>query len=325
LVLVQDFDPRDANWTTPGREIMIASVVCEAGKPIGVPSDTSLPYVAYGLFKPNEFAFLQIEEFLATAAVPVVLDGSLRTRDGLPLLELGSGRTEGFRLVFRSDVADQAYAAIGAFEPDSHYSWQKTEVGGTMANVLVGRRLDHGSIELDESSWTYRTDPVLHYVPKVVAKGLRDDGAEFVSAPSESFDWERLFRLEMHYVLLWTLLERFVALRSGPLLEPGQKLTRLGTYPEFQAAFRRRLTTIEGRRGAAVIYDSRDPAKKERLDPSDAGRSVKYYYLVRSNVAHRGKGAWKDGEIVRCSLEELLDITVDMLRAIGIEPRMDLD
>jgi len=37
-------------------------------------------------------------------------------------------------------------------------------------------------------------------------------------------------------------------------------------------------------------------------DPSSA---VLYYYQVRNNLSHRGKGAWVDGEIIRASLQEL--------------------
>jgi len=41
------------------------------------------------------------------------------------------------------------------------------------------------------------------------------------------------------------------------------------------------------------------------LEPHDPSSAVLYYYQVRNNLSHRGKGAWVDGEIIRASLQEL--------------------
>ena len=54
------------------------------------------------------------------------------------------------------------------------------------------------------------------------------------------------------------------------------------------------------------LFDARDPDSHENLNPEDAAGSAKYYYQVRNNLSHRGKGAWRDGEIVRRALLELL-------------------
>jgi len=283
---------------------------------VGPPADPSLPYITYGLFKPGEFGFSAIEESLATRPDKVVIDGALWTRDGLPLLKLGSGETQGFRLEFRPEAADVAYSIIGEREPHSQYRWATIEQGGQPGNVLVGYQPEHGGLELEEHSWTYRSDPVFVHLPAVIKRCLDDDDTgEFLAMSPD--EWHRLFRLEMHYLLLWTLLERFVSLRSGPLLEPGEKVRRLAEYAEFQQAFHKFVPAVEGRTGKVAVYDSRGFGHA-RLTAGDPTRSARYYYLVRSNVAHRGKGAWNDGEIVRCSLRELYEITAYMLRAVGI-------
>jgi hypothetical protein len=290
---------------------------------VGLPPDRSLPYLSYGLFKPGEFGFASIDKFLAATPSKVPIEGGLWTRDGLPLLKLGQGSTEGFRLDFRPEDAEAAYSVIGAFEPRSQYRWATMPIDGQQANVLVGHQLEQGAMEFEEQRWTYRTDPVFLYVPAVIKRGLQDDGSsDFLDYSMSQEIWPRLFRLEMHYLLLWTLLERFISLRSGPLLEPGEKVRRLGEYGEFRDAFEKRVPTVDGRTGKILIYDSRGSGKA-RLTPGDSARSAKYYYLVRNNVAHRGKGAWNDGEIVRCSLRELHAITVDMLVAVGIEPETE--
>jgi hypothetical protein len=61
------------------------------------------------------------------------------------------------------------------------------------------------------------------------------------------------------------------------------------------------------------VYDSRNPRDHADLDPDRPRSSAKYYYYVRSNLSHRGKGAWKDGEIVRRSLLELQEIIRQVL------------
>ena len=61
-----------------------------------------------------------------------------------------------------------------------------------------------------------------------------------------------------------------------------------------------------GRAGASQIADSRDPADTYRLDQQIRCNGAKYYYQVRNNLIHRGKGTWRDGEIVRQSLTEML-------------------
>ena len=41
--------------------------------------------------------------------------------------------------------------------------------------------------------------------------------------------------------------------------------------------------------------------------------ALEYYYQVRSNVTHRGKGIIRDFEIIKFSIEELLPIFRDVL------------
>ena len=44
-------------------------------------------------------------------------------------------------------------------------------------------------------------------------------------------------------------------------------------------------------------------------------KSVAYYYQVRSNITHRGKGAVRDYDMLRDSLTELLPIFREVLEA----------
>ncbi len=280
-------------------------------KPLDPPERTDLPYFAYGLFKPGELAYGQIEHFLEGAPVEEQVAGALYVRDGLPLLSPdGRKPVIGHLLRFRGGEAEEAYARICAFEPRKHYSWGtvRLENTGATANALLGDNPDKGSIQDERGVWTGRLDPVLARGLSVVREASdRDARKKFASVPPDSFDWPRLFRLQMAYLFLWTIIERYAALRYGPTLGPMQKVTKFGQDPSFRRALKR----VVNRTGR--VYDSRNPGSRADLDPDRPVASAKYYYYVRSNLSHRGKGAWNDGEIVRRSLLELQEIVRHVL------------
>lgn len=278
---------------------------------LDLPRRTDLPYFAYGLFKPGELAHRQVEPLLNGDPVLILVPGTLYVRDGLPLLKLGgTAPVSGYLMVFREGTAEEAYAKISAFEPRKHYEWGRVELGeaGQLANVLVGRRPELGSAQLKAEEWTVRQDPVLTEGLAAVGE-VADLHAceEFASAPEHAFDWSRLFKLQMAYLFLWTVIERYTALAYGPALNPSARIRRLGEEPAFARAVKSTVTRT-GR-----VYDPRDPGNRAVLDPDRSVSSAKYYYAVRSNLSHRGKGAWQDGEITRRSINELLTVMRSVL------------
>ena len=287
------------------------SVAKSAG--LRTPNRCDLPYFAYGTFKPGELAFQQLKEHVDGSPVPAELKGQLLIRDGLPLLDLVGGDVvvKGYLLRFKSDMSDDAYEVISRFEPHTHYSWQEVTLSSpsAAANVLVGRRLGRGRTQLlEEGMWSFRLDPVFKHGFNIVRDVARQLGAqEFRSDAPDAFDWPRFFRLQMAYLLLWSGVERLSTIAYGPALEPGERLRRLSDDPVFQQA----LTRIVKR--TDEVYDSRDPERRYHLDPGNPSSSLNYYYTVRSNLSHRGKGAWADGEIVRHSLHELLCVVEELL------------
>lgn len=271
------------------------------------------PYFAYGLFKEGELAFGRLRAFLSEPPRSASVSGRLWLRDGLPLLERGSGtQVSGSLLRFDRGRVAEAYATICEVEPRKHYRWEEVELMPSRrpANVLVGRSPRKGAVDAETGAWSSRDDPVFNWGLETVASYLRSDGDHpFRSAPPDDFDWPRFFRLQAAYLLLWSAVERFSALRFGPSLDPGERVDRLGGDHLFQEAVRR---TVDR---TARVVDSRDPRRAARLDPQEPGKAIEYYYRVRSNLSHRGKGAWKDGEIVRESLRELLQIFRQVLGA----------
>lgn len=269
------------------------------------PSDLTLPFVAYGVLRRGELAFAQLAPFVL-ANEEVRVPGSLFVRDGLPLLKLADGPAHNAvradLLSFHPESAERAYQAICQLEPPKQYRWQTIELpSGLSANVLVGIRPEAGSSQWEEEEWSSSSDPVFEFAVPLI-RSITDEVAAtpFDSAPPQSFDWIRFFRLQMAYLLLWSAIERFTSLAYGSALDPMKRVGCLARDPRFTD-----LSHLFGTRRASVV-DSRDPRKKESLDASKPYGSLKYYYQVRSNLSHRGKGAFDDGETVRQSLAELV-------------------
>jgi hypothetical protein len=277
-----------------------------------VPEDTSLPLFTYGLFKPGETLHRHVEPFVEGSPIPGRAHGSLFVRDGLPLLkEDSTGTVDGYVIRFRSGEGDDGYAAVGLREPRKQYRWTTLELMDPprlRANALVGRRPDKGSVNYEGAGWRSGDDVVLRDGLALVRRIADENGSRpFDSAPPESFDWDRLFRLQMAYLFLWTVIERYAALAYGPELEPGKKVKALGAGPLFAEI----LSATNNR--SHQLFDSRDPNESVRLDAANPKASARYYFQVRNNLTHRGKGAWKDGEIVRLSLLELLAVVERMV------------
>lgn len=285
-----------------------------------LPENTNLPFFAYGLFKPGELAHRQIKDYIDGNHKKALISGSLWIRDGLPLFKPSddAGDIPAFLIYFNEKNSKEAYEIISDFEPEKQYYWiEKVLIQPEEnVNVLVGRSPEKGSIECEGGIWNGNKDPVFSY-GIVLVKEITNNFArkKFDPSPPDTFDWIRLFRLQMAYLLLWTSIERYTSLSYGPSLDPMQKIKFFGEDPAFKTALKKVLIRTD------KVYDSRNPENYEKLDPDNPSSSAKYYYQIRNNLSNRGKGAWKDGEKVRESLLELLEI----FRTILIETMQVID
>jgi hypothetical protein len=281
--------------------------------PLPAPDDVTLPFFSYGVFKPGEFAYRQLESLVDDRPESATVSGSLWLRDGLPLLEPGTeGSVAGCLLEFKPGKEADAYALVSKVEPGEHYEWMTVEVTSAGkhrgANALRGLLPSEFSAPFEGYEWTGRQDPVFNEAIKLLHESVKEHAeTKFVSVPPESLDWNRFYRLQMAYLLLWSAIERFAALAYGPRLAPTQKVAQLGGDPLFGKA----LGSVS-RTGR--VCDSRDPKAVYTLDRTNPKSSAEYYYQVRCNLSHRGKGAWGDAELVRTSLKELLSIFESMLK-----------
>lgn len=272
-----------------------------------LPARLDLPLFVYGALKPGMPAFVAIRASVATSK-PDAVTGELLGRDGLPLLRKSDhGSVTGYLLHWKPGQERTGYAAVCAFEPRKHYEWSEVTLAtGTQANALVIRFQNKGNPQhLDSSSWCLADDPAfgpgLETVWRVVEEVDRMPGDTFDS------NWQRFFRSQMAYLLLWSILERLSALCFGPGQDPMQRIKRLHELPGMEDLVRLNVQRTD------KVSDSRNPDAAYKLDGTNAKKCFDYYYQVRSNLSHRGKGVFNEFDKVYGSLKELLAITQQYL------------
>ncbi len=275
-----------------------------------LPERLDWPLFVYGALKPGFPAFESLRAVVETYKCDSV-SGELWVRDGLPLLRTGEGGTvEGFLLHWKAGRERDAYVAVCAFEPRKHYEWSVVKLAtGIQANALVIRFPNKGNPQhIDSSSWRLSDDPAfgpgLDSVQQVLTEVDRMAG--------DSFDanWQRFFRSQMAYLLLWSVLERLSAFCFGPGHDPMERIKRLHELDGMPEAVRAHVNRTDR------VSDSRNPDQTYRLDANNAKSSFAYYYLVRSNLSHRGKGVFNEFDKVHGSLKELLAITRQYLKKL---------
>ena len=177
--------------------------------------------------------------------------------------------------------------------------------------MLVGKSPSKGSDPYDEEDWNGWKDPLFTTALEVIE--------ETINSPDAEFEWgmKPLFRLQMAYLLLWSSIERYASMRYH--LGPEKVFEKVKQIAKKEPAFGESLQKhVSGNR---VLYRADDPRKKVELKAEDPEASIEYYYQVRSNITHRGKGLPRDFDILKYSITELLGIFHDVLEKAEQEAR----
>lgn len=280
---------------------------------MNLPETTDLPFFAYGIFKPGQLGFFRIKELVKKAIADCWVHGTLLERDGLPIIDKdGSGEVKGNLLFFDEGKSCQAYLRIIEIEPDKHYLWGVTKVNckeyNNQANLLFGKRPRKGSAPLDAEEWDGTTDLIFTNALEVVKETLEQNrNFELNLMP--------LFRLQMAYLLLWTIIERYVSIRYHLGDRVSEKVKQLAEEQPFKDALKK---FVKEQR---EIFRAHRPGDRILLNQSNPNKSLEYYYQMRSNIAHRGKSVVRDFDKLLNSLEELYNIFKIVLKEAFKEAR----
>jgi hypothetical protein len=288
-------------------------------KPMDPPLDLSLPLFVYGSLKPGMPAHLQIAPFIQGKPKRDKVKGHIYVRDGLPLLKLVDGideEVEGFLIPWISGQESEAYSAVCAFEPRGQYVWGSiTTKSGGIANTLLIRDPQDGNPQpLDAPEWLISNDaafgPGLEEIKKMLQEINRMDGDV-----NDWTAWPRFFRCQMAYLLLWSILERLSAFCFGPGMDPTKRVKcfhELSGISDLVEEIVKREDKVSDSRKASDIF---------RLDRTNAKKCFLYYYQLRSNLSHRGKGVKNEYARLHASLTELLEITERYLQKLAEDER----
>lgn len=270
---------------------------------LGPPKDSSLPFFAYGIFKPGQIAYSKIENCVKKYFA-YEIDYKMLMRDGVPLIVAPRNKrydkTKGHLIYFKEESSKEAYEIISKSENKKLYEWKEIKLGENKANVLMGVNPEMGSSPIESSVGDYdgRNDPYFKEAIEVVENELNDENKR----------WHNIhdfFKLQMSYLLLWTAIERYASLKYNcPKI--WQKWKKLSNEEVFKDSLNR---NVKSKR---KVYSAED-LREYTLNPKKPYYSIKYYYTIRCNVAHRGKNLYTDDEIIRQSLKELLEIFKDIL------------
>ena len=265
---------------------------------VGETEDLTLPFFAYGIFKPGQIAYGQIKRYVEGNPTMEIVDYETQYRDGVPIL-IGEKsdhlQTRGYLIHF--DDPQSAYERIGMSEPEELYEWRVIDVNGKEAYALVGVETHKGCFEDRESfisNYHYRSDPFFNEALELVGECI--DNYRYI----EKIDMKDFFIIQMHYMLLWSIIERFCTFKYGYRFIGANKF-RFAR----EKIFKRKLKEVVNRYD--VAYSS-DKLIENELDSNDY-ESIKYYYAIRCNVVHKGKMVKKeDTEKIKLALNELYQI-----------------
>lgn len=264
---------------------------------VGLPEDINLPFFAYGTFKPGQIAYNKIKGFCSDEPIKKVVEHEMLYRDGVPLIvgERNShSSTRGFLMYF--DNPQGAYNRLSKAQPEELFEWGVIDVDGTEANALIGKDPKKGSFDSEASlsSYDYRKDSFFTEARELIGECI----GKYKSV--ENINMKDFFIIQMHYMLLWSVIERFCTFKYG-YFPIGSNKFNFAREPVFN-------NQLKQVKREDMIYSS-DTLDDAKLDSTDYEESIKYYYTIRCNVVHKGKTVEKADKMkLKSSLEELFGI-----------------
>jgi hypothetical protein len=243
-------------------------------------------------------------------------------RDGLPILELShDGAVEGYLFRFNAkESAEEAYKQISAYVPAGTNSWEERtiEASGIRFNCVVRIPPKPVNEYIGQyepiKSWSAKDDPLFSKAIHTVASGVKKyRDLRFEKDEAGRFDWESYYDLQMKYLLLWSILERFMSLKVGLDVRydhHGQMNVRQ-IFAKDHKPFSDACTKYINEEMKITSFS--DPDRFSLLKPDDPYRSIEFFHRIRTNLIHRGKSAEYDGERLRKSFLMLCSIVREIL------------
>ena len=261
--------------------------------------DTRLRFFAYGIFKPGQLAYSKIRNHVDEIE-DAEINYPMEHRDGVPIIidnEKDFYQTKGFIMTFRKGQERDTYKIICKTLLRKLYEWKPIKINGEKINVLFGVDPKNGSDPIEDKneriSFNGRKDPLFSDALKLIENNLNSE--------KNMHRIESFFELQMNYMLLWSAIDRFSSLKYNK-----QKQKWNNEKFAKQKAFKEGIKKYKNEYHRPVY--STDDLKIHKFDADDPLETLYYYYTLRCNVVHRGKGTSSDYLMLKQATEELLEI-----------------
>ena len=280
--------------------------------------DKTKPFFAYGFLKPDEIGYGVIKKYVKYYEDYNVLNHELYLKDGLPFALSGNGSINGFLLTFAPENAELAYRNIAIMTYGGLYNLERVfESEQYVANMLVLNRnvskQDEELISLvkcNRGEWQSNEDSffseTMHYLKNYYFEPLFYDSRTEDVPPYYKSYADMSLTLQMAYMELWALIDRYCTMSCW--VNNTHLTEKARMFAENNERFIK----------ALKVFDDSFPSKSnEKVYKSCSGKSVKfsvdkiidYYYTIRCNSVHRGKGTTKrEIDLIKYAFMELFVI-----------------
>lgn len=289
------------------------------------PNDTSLPFFAYGFYKPHQLAYPQIERFVKGNPKKAKAKAFLKQINGIPVLvenddSDSSNYIEGYLIKFKNNQETDAYERVGYSRNKGIYKWEVMNVDGQRANVLVSSK---PKLFEDEGAWynNYDFNPPKYMKDdvKLECYDWRKDPLfkkplEYINlaishqrpARNHSEQYTKSLEIQMLYMLLWVSIDRFLSFRYGET--KNNNVLLLSEEKSFRDALKNYVEEDE-----RVFYNRKNVYSTKHLrdyelNPNKPACSAMFYYTIRNNVVHNGKALDIEQDMLLKALTQLLNI-----------------
>lgn len=236
------------------------------------PNDTTLPFFAYGIFKPGQLAYSKIRDHVKET-VTTEINYSMKTRDGVPILidkEWDNYLTIGSIITFKEGKEKTAYDIICKTMLNSLFKWKTIEINGKDINVLFGVNPENGSYYIEDKeeriNYNGKKDPLFSEAIRLIEKNLK----------SNEFSWveENFFELQMNYMLLWSAIDRYTSIKYNKRNQSwnNEKFAKEKVFKEGINKFKDKYHQ--------PVY-STDDLKMHEFNVENPYETLKYYYTLR--------------------------------------------
>lgn len=283
----------------------------------------SLPFLAYGLFKPHQLAYSQIKRFVDGKPKKVKINYELKNVNGIPVLEnkISNDEVDASIIKFEKDMEEDAYEAIGYTKNMHIYRWEVINVNNQNVNVLMySDSKDFPGRTDTYNNYDWRNDPVF----ESTFEYLDWQTTQLKSMPYK-YQWDDLrpfIGVQSLYMTLWSSLDRFLTLRYGKSQRKNVKL--LSREKSFRKSLKKNHAAMKesfyGGEGtwSDKIFSAEDLESYD-LDPKRPACSALYYYTLRNNVVHSSKVNPQEVNTVWNALLGLTEIFRDVFNAVKKE------